>query len=234
MRTVTGLGGEAATHFVSHTWTVAGGAATYMCWPFAPGGKTLDITLGYSLPGASSPENATRVTAWDAVTQQYVSAFYCVYPGHPTLDKHWLRYTYAEADFTLPTNRGFYLTLPAGSDVTFTARGRKVTKDRTVTLLPGYNLIGSAFAVDLPIADANLPAHGTDSSATADRVLWWNTSTGLFETAWYCDKPEWGHPYDGHWLTVGLELSPIVLHAGEGFMYQNRTVTKDWTNLAPA
>jgi hypothetical protein len=201
---------------------------------------TLDGALGAQLYGTESPDTADRVLVWNGSSQSYSSAWFC---GGPVCQSwgqsyflHWLANDYSPSPLILPPNAGFWIQNRSGGVETLVVLGQVAETDRNTTVGAGWQMLGSAFPAPLALDAANLPATGTESPETADRVLYWHEATQTYQSAWFCGGlicESWGQPYYNHWLTNDYSATDIVFAPGHGFWYQNRHSPFMWTNSPP-
>jgi CSLREA domain-containing protein len=208
-----------------------------LSWPLLPPDITLDGVLGNQLHGTDSPLTADRVLAWDGDSQAYASCWYCGGPvceawGEPWAN-HWLANDYSQCSLTLPPDSGFWVQNRSGGTEALIVAGQVAEADRSVPVGENWQMLGSAFPDARPLDDANLPATGTDSPLTADRVLYWDADVQAYRSAWFCGGPVcegWGEPWANHWLANDYSQTDIVLQPGHGFWYQNRHDSFIWLN----
>ena len=209
-------------------------------WPLLPPDTTLDGVLGTQLHGSDSPLTADRVLVWSGSSQSYASAWFCGGPiceswGEPWAN-HWLADDYSPSTLTLLPDSGFWVQNRSGATEFLTVVGPLAEADRSVAVGQNWWMLGSAFPDERPLDSAHLPATGTDSPLTADRVLYWNAATQAYKSAWYCGGPiceGWGEPWANHWLADDYSQTDIVIQAGHGFWYQNRHNSFTWINPTP-
>jgi hypothetical protein len=221
---------QRATFTITPGWNL-------LTWPLLLADVTLDGSLGAQLHGSDSPDTADRVLYWDAATQSYQSAWFCGGPvceswGEPYANR-WLASDYSPSTITLPPNAGFWIQNRSGDSETLTILGVAVEGERSVPVAQGWQMLGSIFAAELPLDEANLPATGADSPDTADRVLYWDAAAQSYKSAWFCGGPvceSWGEPYANRWLASDYSPTDIVIQPGHGFWYQNRHQPFTWIN----
>jgi len=200
--------------------------------PLLPGVTALDDVIGDQLTGTCDSATADRLLSWNPETQEYEMAWYCdCDPWGEPWDNHWLT-GFEQTSLTLEPDVGVWIQNRSGVTETIVLVGDISAADRTMYIEPGWQMAGSAYPVPVALDDAAIPATGTCDSATADRVLFWNTETQEYEMAWYCDCDAWGEPWDDHWLT-GFEQTSIQLVPGKGAWYQNRHNPFTWVYPNP-
>ncbi len=207
-------------------------------WPLLPYETNLDAVLAGQLHGANDPTAADRVLGWDGASQSYESAWYCGGPaceswGEPWAN-HWLAVDYSPSTLALEPDTGFWIQNRSGITETLVLLGAVSESDRSISVGQNWRVLGSAFPAAKPLDNANLPATGSDTPETADRVLYWDAETQDYRSAWYCGGPiceAWGEPLANHWLADDNSPTDIVLEPGHGFWYQNRHDAFVWSNL---
>lgn len=201
--------------------------------PLLPGVTALDDVIGDQLTGTCDSATADRLLAWNPESQEYEMAWYCdCDPWGEPWDDHWLTSGFAQTSLTLEPDEGVWIQNRSGVTETIVLVGDFSSTDRTMYIEPGWQMAGSAYPVPIALDDAAIPATGTCDSATADRMLYWNTDTQEYEMAWYCDCDAWGEPWDDHWLT-GFEQTGIQLVPGKGVWYQDRHDPFTWVYPNP-
>jgi hypothetical protein len=200
--------------------------------PLLPGSAALDEVIGDQLSGTCDSATADRVLAWNAATGEYEMAWYCDCDawGEPW-DDHWLT-GFEQTTLTLEPDMGIWIENRSGVTETVVVLGDLAAADRVLHVGPGWQMAGTAYPVPVALDEADIPATGTCDSATADRLLYWNTDTQEYEMAWYCDCDEWGQPWDDHWLT-GFEQTEVQLVPGKGAWLQNRHDPFTWVYPHP-
>jgi hypothetical protein len=112
------------------------------------------------------------------------------------------------------------------SNITLTIVGTVPTGPITNTLVPGFNLVGSAVPMSGDLASNTISAL-TNYNIGDNFYTYNSTNTPVYAeyTAVSATSKAGGHGYNGNWAAAG---DPIVPNVGEGFWYQNNSNTVHW------
>ena len=137
----------------------------------------------------------------------------------------WRESNGTESTYELPAGQGFWVANKSGVDACATFTG-PVGNDGTasVTLRPGFNLIGLSEGKDLPLAAtlATANPHGGSTEETADELVI-QKADGSWR--WLMYVTNWGAPFDGNWFdfsTYQIVPTNAVLEPGAAYYYLRR------------
>jgi len=200
--------------------------------PLIPADSSLSGVLGTQLTGSSFSSRSDKVYVWNG--NDYNMAWLVEGTTSPYEGK-WLRKTGdMESTIKLDQNHSFWIEvnnpLP---DSVITVTGKVCNTDnRTLTLNPGPNFVGSCYPVDVSLAESNLGQSGAitsgPNSSVADKVMHWQ-GTDQFNVAWLVSGS--GTSWDGEWVNErGDALSSIAFKAGHGYiiMIKSDNPNKTW------
>ncbi len=205
--------------------------------PLVPVDSTLGEILGRQLTGGPNAMQADRVLRWTG--SGYEVAWLVDRSGTPYDGKWFTQSGSSLSKMRLRPGEGFWVEIrPGHPPVDLTFVGEVCTDSvRTITLNPGYNLIGSCFPTIVDLHQTGLRENGVVVGASnmrqADRIMVWNGKE--YDIAWLVDRT--GTPYDGLWLNeVGSEVADIKLEPGVGYWLhiRNSQGSKVWMFPNPA
>jgi hypothetical protein len=116
---------------------------------------------------------------------------------------------------------GFWFQNNFSSNLTLTFVGTVPSGPITNTLVPGFNLVGSAVPMSGDIASNTISA--LTNYNIGDDVYTYTTTNAIPYTKYSTANPPFGHTgYNNNWTAAG---DPILANFGEGFWYQNNSAT---------
>ena len=200
--------------------------------PLIPADSSLAGVLGTQLTGSSFSSRSDKVYVWNG--NDYNMAW-LVEGTSSSYEGKWLRKTGdMESTIKLNPNNSFWIEvnnpLP---DSIITVTGKVCNaENRTMTLNPGPNFVGSCYPVDVSLAESNLGQSGAivggTNSSVADKVMHWQ-GTNQLNVAWLVSGS--GTSWDGEWVNErGDALSSIAFKAGHGYiiMIKSDNPNKTW------
>jgi len=208
------------------------GGRNLISLPLIPADSSLTGVLGTQLTGSSFSSRSDKVYVWNG--NGYTMAW-LVEGTTSAYEGKWLRKTGdMESTIKLNPNQSFWIEvnnpLP-DSVITITGKVCNAA-NRTLTLNPGPNFIGSCYPVDVTLKDSNLGQSGAiiggRYSSVADKILYWK-GINKFEVAWLVSGS--GTSWDGEWVNErGDALSSIAFKAGHGYiiMIKSDNPNKTW------
>lgn len=193
--------------------------------PVVPVGDTsLDSLIGAQLYGTDNSASADMITVWDANSSQYVNSWFCAGEclgwGEPWAN-HWLSSGYSASTTELEAGMGFWIQNRTGATETFSVFGAISTVAVETPVASGWNMLGSSFPQARSLDQLGLPAYGTNDPLTSNEIQYWNADTQTYESAWFCNCPEWAE-WHNKWLDSSFAVVNIVIEPGTGFWYNNR------------
>ncbi len=208
-----------------------------IAWPLIPADTSIDSVVGDQLFGTNSPTTADRILVWNEETQTYQTAWFCsgsiCESWGEDYYNHWLASNYSQSNLHLMPDEGFWVDNRSGVNETLVIVGEVSGTNRSISIGSNWQMLGSAFPNAKTLDDANIPATGTNSPQTADRILYWDQATQTYKSAWLCGGSiceSWGDQYFNHWLALNYSQSDIILQPGHGFWLQNRHSPFIWVN----
>ncbi|MBN2410740.1 fibronectin type III domain-containing protein [candidate division KSB1 bacterium] len=200
--------------------------------PLIPADSSLSGVLGTQLTGSSFSSRSDKVHVWNG--NGYTMAW-LVEGTTSSYEGKWLRKTGdMESTIRLNPNTSFWIeVINPLPDSVVTVTGKVCNEEnRTFTLNPGPNFIGSCFPVDVTLAESNLGQSGAITGgicgSTADKVMQWK-GINQFNVAWLVSGS--GTSWDGEWVNErGDALSSIAFKAGHGYiiMIKSDNPNKTW------
>jgi len=85
--------------------------------------------------------------------------------------------------------------------------GTASANPRTVTLVGGFNLVGSAFPFPKDIVNANLQGTGNNIPSLADRIFLFNPGSGTFDQIFQRADGEWRKTTESTPTTERFEIN---------------------------
>ncbi len=158
---------------------------TLVSTPFIPFNPSLDDTIGDALTGSIIKYLSDRILAWDPVSQNYLIAYYDPNEG---LWKDWYTES-APPAFDLEPDKGYFIIVnnpQAGSKVCHI--GKVKTESRAIELVPGRNLCGSPYPVEVSLEESGLIESGFKGhfvNYISDGIMWWNPLTQNYDRVYY-------------------------------------------------
>ena len=171
-------------------------------FPLLPNDKTLDNVLGDQLTGSTTPDESDQILRWDAAVGEFQMAWYSTASGR------W------EGDFsTLTETEGYWIYVQPDHPATQTivAYGNVVEEPyyNMGTMTPGYNAIGSVWAVPASIAQSGLNGYeGGMSLFLSALIMTCDPETGDYSYTWVDDGGFWQgdltefEPLKGYWIYI--------------------------------
>lgn len=175
---------------------------TQVSFPLLPNDKTLDNVLGDQLTGSATPEESDQILRWDAAAGEFQMAWY------NTASDRW------EGDFSaLSETEGYWIYVQPDHPATQTivAYGGVVEEPyyNMGTIGPGYNAIGSVWAVPASIAQSGLNGfEGGLYLFLSDLIMTYDPVTGSYSYTWMDDGGSWQgdltefEPLKGYWIYI--------------------------------
>ncbi|MCB0036707.1 MAG: hypothetical protein KDE51_21895, partial [Anaerolineales bacterium] len=193
--------------------------------PVVPVGDTsLDSLIGTQLNGTGSAASADMITVWNADSSQYVNSWFCAGEctawGEPWAN-HWLLNDYSSSTIELDAGMGFWVQNRTGETELFSVFGAISTAAVETPVAAGWNMLGSSFPQARSLDQLGFQANGTNDPLTSNEIRYWNADTQTYETAWFCNCPEWAE-WHNKWLDSSFAVVDITIEPGTGFWYNNR------------
>jgi hypothetical protein len=202
----------------------------------AANNKLADV-LGDQLPAGANESSATVVQLWDQDNQTFPSTQRYFLSNDQALPGWRQSGTWADASgVTLDPNKGMVITIRSGSPTLrmagFVPTGSEVQTVATggASSAGGYTLAASAFPTTVPLGNSGLLTSGFTgglSLATSDNLLFWNTTSGKFDTRIYYRTT------DGTWRDSTGAITSKTLQPGEAFQINRRINRGSFTWTLP-
>ena len=203
--------------------------------PLVPTTNTLVGVVGTSLPANATESSASAVDFWDQTSQALTNRSWLStnanFPGWRAAR------TFADnSALTFDPCKGFIVTVRVGQgSQDLLLAGLVATNAQSqVVQNNGYTLAASIYPVAVALANSGLVASGLvggSSLATSDTLLFFNSTTQLFDqTIWYDSS-------SGAWRNADGSYATRQLTPGEAFLIHraNRFAGNfTWTNPVPA
>jgi hypothetical protein len=215
-------GGNISLNTVGKYSIIVQSSMNLVSTPLDPFNTACSALMNSQLTGASSELNADRIWKWDPSSKNYQIAWLVsggLYDG-----EWWDSSTDTVSNMTLDADDGFWIQNRNGvQKVTFSGEVSDMP-NRTISLMTGLQLIGSAYPEEVILTNSELwedGATGAINEIDADRILSWDAVTQSYKFAWLIDGI--GPPYDGKWWdsSTGAETT-IKLQPGQGLWFELR------------
>ena len=140
---------------------------------------------------------ADQIQVWDPATSTFTTYFYRAYkatnPGKFTLGPAWVKASDASKPTTdtIPTGSGVWFARPTtATEGEITVSGKITATAGLHTIEPGFNMISSAFPVDMALNDGAIDweacgAVAGINASYADQIQVWDPDTKTFTTYFY-------------------------------------------------
>ncbi|MCH7761018.1 hypothetical protein IIA15_06420 [candidate division TA06 bacterium] len=216
-------GGTTFSHMEGKfTITLQGFTLNLVSIPFAPYNTAIGAVLGTQLIGDSSELKADRIWKWIPSTKTYQIAW--LVNGGSNDGLWWDSSIDQESKITLSADEGFWIQNRHGTQkITFSGQASN-TPNRSISLVRGMQLIGSAYPLEIPLFDTGLwkgGATGAINELDADRVWAWDPVTQKYQFAWLIEGM--GSSHDGKWWDSSTGSETIMkLKPGVGYWFELR------------
>ena len=209
---------------------------TLMSLPIVPEDRSLTSVIGSQLTGGTTVGASDQVIFF---TDQGSERAWLVEGSGTQYDGKWMNEA-GSAEFSqdIDPNISFVVRILADhTDTHITFCGTvPMETERTITLKPGENYVGSCFPVSVSLLDTELAQDavviGGGSSKDSDLLLSWNGAT--FDVAWLAQNT--GTQYDGQWMEEsGNAVSSIQFKPGKGYIIniKSKPTNNSWTYPNP-
>ena len=179
----------------------------------------LDTLIGDALTGSPIKVFSDTIESWDG--NNYDRAYY--YDDSVTKEwRDWETET-APPPFEFEADKGYWVNvLVFNPPAEICLLGKVSTGDRSIGLVVGRNLCGSAFPKSVSLDDSGLIASGFTGGVVnffSDNIEWWNPVTGNYDRVWYdTSVSQWKNwddtpatrsfvPTEGFWVNI-LAFNP--------------------------
>jgi len=192
--------------------------------PFVQYSNSIQDVMGNQLTGAPDEGLADRVWVWDRDAQIFIFAWLVDGVGPQYDGKWWISEPFGPANIALDFGEGFFVqTRHSDQKVTFVG-SLPTGVIWPADVVPGMQIIGSAWPETLLLDSCDLRASGARGSPdelTADRVWQWHEQTVYYKFAWLVDGV--GPEYNGKWWQSDI-WAPTEIRSmpGYGYWYQAR------------
>jgi hypothetical protein len=182
---------------------------------------TPDNTVGTVLNNASGALTGSAVYFWNPATgySEDIAKTVGTARGDTTNADGW---SFAGTNVLSPGVGAWFQSIYS-TNITVTFVGQVPTGSITNTLVPGFNLVGSAVPMSGDLASNTLST--LTNYNIGDTVYVYTPGSGYVEYSTASGRPA-GHGYNGNWTSAG---DPIIPNVGEGFWYFGGTsATVKW------
>jgi hypothetical protein len=214
---------------------------TQMSFPLLPDDKSLDNVLGDQLTGGSTSGESDQILRWNAAGGRYEMSWF----NSGALSWEGEIETLSEAE-----SYWVYVQESSPTQQTIVTYGNVVeTASYDMgTMTPGYNAIGSVWAVSAPLSSSGLDGfEGGLYLFLSDLIMGYDASTGSYRYAWQDGSSNWQgdltelEPLMGYWIYIapghtGFDWSnyyqpnPI---AGSGLLINGNVPATNLTRVRP-
>lgn len=175
---------------------------TQVSFPLLPDDKSLNNVLADQLTGGLTPEESDQVLRWDAANARFQTAWY------NTSTSSW------GGDFTeLSEAESYWIYVQPDHPATQTIVAYGNVYEEAVysmgIIAPGYNAIGSVWAVPAPISQAGMDGFtGGLYLFLSDLIMSYDAATGDYAYAWMDEGGLWlgnlteFEPLKGYWIYI--------------------------------
>jgi hypothetical protein len=224
------------------TLSIKGGGFNMLAvnWDEVGGGdKSIqDLFDTSTLTGGQAALDADNLLVWDDATAQYTTYFLYDSGGtYPSWDGKWVDENVLYASATFANGSTFWLTTK-GANTSLTIAGEVPTEASVdTTIYPGFNMIGSSYAADLPLnfgIDVSGSGTGGQASLDADNLLVWDNATSQYTTYFLYDSGGTYPSWDGHWVTDSVQWADASIPLGGAAWYTSKGAGNiTWTETKP-
>lgn len=180
------------------------------------------------LVAGSGTSVADQIQVWDPVKNEFTVYFYRAKSGRFSAGPAWVKSTaptVATADVVQPGSGVWFARPKTAMASTITVSGKITTESNTHEIQQGFNMISSAFPVDMPLNNGPIDweacgAVAGAGTSVADQIQVWNPETEEFAVYFYRAKsgrfsagPAWVKS------TAPTVATADTISAGKGFWF---------------
>ncbi len=215
---------------------------TQISFPLLPGNKTVNNVLGDQLTGGNTSQESDQILRWDPASGQFQMCWYNTAVSEWEGEFNELSEAESYWIYVQPDHPSIQTIITFGNVI------ETVSFDMG-RMTPGYNAIGSVWAVTVPILQAGLDGfEGGLYLFLSDLIMSYDAYTGSYTYTWQDDSNDWQgnltqfEPLKGYWIYIppghdGFEWSnyPQPIPPGsDGFTTTKSNPTTYTTELQPS
>ena len=171
---------------------------------------------------------ADQIQVWDPVKNEFTVYFYRAKSNRFSVGPAWVKVgatTTATADVIQPGSGVWFARPKTATASTITVSGKITTESNTHEIQPGFNMISSAFPVDMPLNNGPIDweacgAVAGAGTSVADQIQVWDPETEEFTVYFYRAKSN-RFSIGPAWVKVGATTTATAdtIPAGKGFWF---------------
>ena len=180
------------------------------------------------LVAGAGPANADQLQVWNPTLNEFTVYFYRAKSNRFSIGPAWVKVgatTTATTDVIQPGSGVWFARPKTATAGAITVSGKITTESNTHEIQPGFNMISSAFPVDMPLNNGPIDweacgAVAGAGPANADQIQVWEPETEEFIVYFYRAKSN-RFSIGPAWVKVGATTTATTdtILAGKGFWF---------------